>query len=136
MLGDFTSGMFGGANNVFSLATKYQELRTKFRDWDNANEVESAMRTGPNDSGTGGLYDWLGSVGQRMRAFSTSHINGAPAQQPQQPPAYLPPQTPPVPVGPQQPAPGASPGALQGPMSGAGYPSAPGLAMQQSPLAP
>src|SRR5947207_5711724 len=56
MLGDFSSGLFGGANNVFSLATKFQDLRTKFRDWGNANEVESAMQAGANDSGTGGLY--------------------------------------------------------------------------------
>src|SRR5436190_22216401 len=61
MLGDFSSGLFGGANNVFSLATKYQELRTKFRDWGNANEVESAMQAGANDSGTGGLYGAAGT---------------------------------------------------------------------------
>src|SRR5207248_1667731 len=85
-----------------------------------------------------GLYNYLDRAGQALRNFSASHTNATPQQQQQQqqPPAYLPPQTPPVPVGPQQPAPGASPGALQGPMSGAGYPSAPGLAMQQSPLAP
>src|SRR5438105_12995409 len=57
MLGDFSSGLFGGANNVFSLATKYQELRTKFRDWGNANEIERAMQAGGNaDASTNGLY--------------------------------------------------------------------------------
>jgi hypothetical protein len=77
-----------------------------------------------------GLYDFLGSIGQRMRDYSTSHTNGEPPK----PPVYLPQQTPPVPVQPQ-PAPGASPGALQGPMSGgAGYPGGPSLAMQQNPL--
>src|SRR5204862_2075474 len=86
------------------------------------------------------LYSLLDRAGQALRNFSAGHTNanGAPTQQQQQPqqqpPAYLPPQTPPVPVGPQQPTPGASPGALQGPMSGAGYPSAPGLAMQQNPI--
>src|SRR4051812_32343532 len=56
MLNSFTNGLFGGANDVFSLATKFQDLRTKFGDWGNANEIERAMQTGPNDSGTGGLY--------------------------------------------------------------------------------
>jgi hypothetical protein len=241
MLGDFSSGLFGGANNVFSLATKYNEIKDKLRMNKGADLIQDAMQNGggtndattnglygtstvptttdtsrpsgnsfdddpelskmpplkkpmalalstasspsegkgvygrgqpttpsspreaknfggaPSDGALGrlsnqpgpgetegaqgqqngsGLYDWLGSVGQRMRAFSAGRQNDA-TPQPQQPqaPAYLPPQTPPVPVGPQQPAPGASPGALQGPMSGAGYPSGPSLSMQQNPLA-
>src|SRR5947207_14450354 len=55
MLGDFTNGLFGGASNVFSLATRYMELKGKIRDRQNADEVESAMQTGGN--ATGGLYD-------------------------------------------------------------------------------
>jgi hypothetical protein len=242
MLGSFTSGLFGGARDMFSLAQSYNEVRDKLRMNKGADLIQNAIQNsggGTNDATTNGLYgtstapttdtsrptyasfdddpelsklpplkkpmalalgstsspsegrgvygrgqqttpsspregrafggapsdgalgrlsdqpgpgetenapaghqsgsglyNFLDRAGQALRNFSTNHTNGAPAQQPQQqPPAYLPPQTPPVPVGPQQPAPGASPGALMGPMSGAGYPSGPGLAMQQNPLA-
>src|SRR5437762_1238213 len=55
MLGDFTNGLFGGASNVFSLATRYMELKGKIRDRQNADEVENAMQASGN--ATGGLSD-------------------------------------------------------------------------------
>src|SRR5437899_9923035 len=72
MLGDFSSGLFGGASNVFSLATKYQELRTKFRDWGNANEVEGAMQASNGANNTGGLYGTTPSTGSSATPADTT----------------------------------------------------------------
>jgi len=227
MLGNFTDGLFGGASHIFELATKYHDLRTKFRDWDTADKVENAMQRGVQDGAGGaagfgqaldgttgsnaagtyasrpdyetfdddpdlaslpklakktalslkgtassplegkgaygrsqtqsadspregknygtppvdtGRLDWLGQLGQKLRALG----QGEGTQAPQQPPAYLPPQKPPN-VGPAGAGSGAGPGTLdtlqqhgqQGELlapGGVPYAGGPSLANGMNPL--
>ena len=56
--GGFHGGLFGGASDVFSLASNYVKLRDALDQRDTANTIKNAMQRGAQDStgGIGGLY--------------------------------------------------------------------------------
>ena len=77
MLGQFTSGLFGGASHTYELANRYLDLRDTINRRNHADEVEGLMQRGAQD-GTGGSAGF----GQALDGTTGSNAAGTYATRP------------------------------------------------------